>query len=150
MSYGNNWSFSRGSGFTKSPYRSNGYNSGFNRSNFNNGPKKKHSGAKFGYTHGDASKPYVSAWNYSKQRGLISLIASPYVGKNSRTKEHRSGNGRVWENWRVKVFVKRTMQTLWFGCLYDTSTQKITIPDMGFVLNHKAPNGGYCGTFRKK
>lgn len=138
-----NWNYQgRGNGFTKAPYNPQ-YQPRFNK------PQKKHSGAKFGFVHGEEGRPYVTGWNYSKSRGMVSIICSPYKGKSSETKRRTSKSGKVWENWKAKVKHERTMQTVWYNCLYDVNGRKVIIKDLGMVIKPSSPNGGYCGRFKK-
>jgi hypothetical protein len=104
-----------------------------------NQPKKKHTGCKFGSTKDGV--PYISAWNASKSRGMISMIASPYKG----TKTKKSKTGKTWENWFVKITMKNTMDIKNFSGLYNVDNQKLYIKDLNMVANPKAPNGGYFG-----
>lgn len=127
-SYGNN-------------YRNN--NNYSNKQQSNNNVPKKHSGAKSGMT--KTGKMYVQGWNVSKSNGMVSIIAGPT--KNTDT--HKSKSGRTWCNWMAKVTPKMAVPFL-VSCLYDESTGKVIINDLGIVMNPKAPHGGYCGKFGGK
>lgn len=116
-------------GFTGAPYKE-------------QKPIKKHSGCKYS-TARESGKPIVYGWNYSKQRGLISFIASPYKG----TKDHTSKSGKVWQNWVVKITNKRTLQETLTSGLFDKQTRKLILKQQGMVANPNARNGGYFGKF---
>jgi len=128
------------------PYNNSGYgnNRGYNNNNYNNRPKKKHSGCRAGTD--KKGNPYLTGWNYSKSRGMISFFAAP----TSKTKKSTSGSGRTWYNWMLKVFNKRTLQTTIYSCLVTEDCSKAVIEKLGFVMNAKAPNGGYVGSFTRK
>jgi hypothetical protein len=138
---GNNSNFSPYAGQNQRPY-----NQGFNnapRGGSQNFQPKKHSGAKGG--NDKNGNPYVRGWNFSKRNGLRAFFCSPY--KNT-TKHEAEKSGRVYENWMCKVTLSDG-QTFIKGCLYEAATGKVTISDMGMVINPRANNGGYCGTFSK-
>lgn len=111
-------------------------------------PVKKHSGAKSGVnSKGSAKgKQNITGWNYSRNGGLLTFIATSYKD----TDKHKSKSGRVWENWMVSWFNKTTKAKGVVSGLYDTTTGKLIINDWGWVVNPKAPNGGYSGKFTKK
>lgn len=152
--YNNQYNGARNSyGF--SPYYSggsgNGYNrnwnQGFKRTNnyrVNNNQPKKHSGCTAGFSHGDATKPYVRGWKFDKRFGLRNFIAGP----NKKTKRSTSKNGREWENWTAKMQTGEGVKL--FNCLYDCFNKKVIIGDLGFVMNPKAANGGYVGPYYKR
>lgn len=118
-----------------------------NKSNSSN-DQKKHSGASLHTSFADKKTgeiingKFITAWNYSKSRGMLSIIASPRVDADKR----KTANPK-YENWSVKVFFKRTLETKWYNGFYDLVTGKLTVKDMEFVINPKAKNGGYCGTY---
>jgi hypothetical protein len=136
----NNWGFQQGNGYPSAPRR-NSYRDNYKAA------YKKHSGAKFreGESNG---KPWaiVYGWNYSKERGMISFIASPY----SKTKVVTGKSGRKWANWFVKITHHRTMQITKTSGLFDIGARKLHVPDFGMIANPGAPNGGYFGTFKKR
>lgn len=113
-----------------------------------NRPMKKHSGAKMGINRSGKMKdaPNITFWNFSRERGLITAIATPYSG----THEKKSKTGRIWQNWMVSWFNKRTMQRGTTSGLYDAQNNKLIISDWGWVVNPKAPNGGYAGRVGSK
>jgi len=131
-----------------------GYNNGGNNSNYNRGGNnssapKKHSGAKWvAIQKGDnAGKQGVSAWNYSRRRGMVTVLIVPW-GKTHEVKAKSSG--RLWQNWMAKVFFKDIGEPKLFGAMFDVAKRKFYIKELGWVVNPNAPNGGYCGTFIKK
>ncbi|MDI5888736.1 hypothetical protein [Flavobacterium yafengii] len=111
---------------------------------------KKHSGCVLHTNFADkvtgeiVNADFLTAWNYSKSRGMLKIIASPRKDKDKR----KTANPK-FENWAVKVFFARTLETKWYNGFFDVTKKKLTIKDMEFVLNPKAKNGGYCGTFLK-
>lgn len=113
-------------------------------------PKKKHSGCRLHTNFVDkqtgeiVNAHFMTAWNYSKSRGMLSIIASPRKGDKLKTANPK------FENWAVKVFNTKTLETVWHNGFYDKTKQKVTIKDMQFVLNPRAKNGGYAGTFVKR
>lgn len=105
---------------------------------------KKHTGAKKGLIskgeyQGDM---YVSAWNYSKRRGMTSLLAVPYKD----TREHDK-SGRKWLTYICKVSMRDQGVERIEPVLVDANTGQFTLRSMGWVINPGAPRGGYCGTF---
>lgn len=122
-------------------YRQNQNNFRSNSGSFSPAPAKKHSGCKGGQD--KKGRSYVSGWKYSRRTGLVSFFAAPYKG----TSTHKSNNGRVWENWIVKIQNKSTMQESIAPCLYDRTTGKVIIQKLGFVMNPKGGRGGYVGTY---
>jgi len=117
-------------------------NNNQNRGYQNNQPQKKHSGCKEVYK--DGVFAYMNGWNYSKQRGLISFLA--IKSKNSG-EVHTSKSGKRWVQLFVRIFNKRTLQTVKCSGLYDLDTHKLILNEQGMVANPKAPNGGYFGKF---
>lgn len=103
--------------------------------------RKKRTGAKSGKDkHGNH---YVSGWNASKQRGLISVYCTPY----SKTKECTK-SGRLSYNYMVKVQPKFGQDYI-IGGFYFPDKNIVVIPKFGWVVNPDARNGGYCGTYNK-
>lgn len=108
---------------------------------------KKHSGAKesmikIGENKG---KSCITAWNYSKRFGLRTFLVTSY--KNS--KFITSKKGREWQT--MMVTIKSSGQIPQIASAFlDVMTNKVYIPDMKMVINPKAPNGGYCGTFERR
>ena len=104
------------------------------------GPKrsgcKSGTGPKFG-------KPYLSGWRL-RYGVMVGILAFPYEG----TQTH-DGQNHQWENWVAKVTKDGVPEQGVVPCLYDVTTGKVIIKSMGIVMNPKAPNGGYCGTFKK-
>lgn len=125
------------------------WNRGFNGRNmqFAGGrqmQQKKRSGASFGYAQGDADRPYIRGWKYSRRVGLMKVIAGP----NKKTKRSTSKNGRQWEGWTAKV--QTDFGTQLYNALYDVDKKRVFIQDLGLILNPSAPNGGYCGSFFRR
>lgn len=111
---------------------------------------KKHTGcktgsyvAKKGSAHGKGTEvPFVRGWNYSKRHGMRTFLASPY----SKTKQHKSKTGRIWENWMVTV-QQEGQKDFTVSGLYDPQSRKVIINELSMVMNPNAPRGGYCGRF---
>lgn len=129
-------------------YRNTNFNNnrgGNNRSRGNgNGyrgeSRKKHSGCKSGTDKN--GKPYIQGWKYDKTNGLRRFYASPYSG----TKQSTSGSGKVWENWFVRVQLPNGQEMKTSG-LFDKQQNKISIPQLGFVMNPRGGAGGYVGPY---
>jgi hypothetical protein len=132
-------------------YRNNNYGGGYPQQAWGGypPPPKKRSGAKVTLgargTKGEGFE-YVTAWNVSKDRGLITAFVFPY--KN--THEYKNSRGEVSETLMCKIEYKRTGQTKLVPCTRKISSGKVRIPELGMVINPKAPNGGYFGRFTKK
>lgn len=116
-----------------------------NRNNNGSNNQKKHSGAKTGgiRTGAHAGEQYTTGWNYSKRHGLISFGCFPYEG----SKTVQSARGQQWTNVMVKVNKGIAGTSITSGMM--DSTGRVIVKDHGIVINPKAPNGGYCGTFNK-
>lgn len=98
---------------------------------------KKRSGAKFGISQ-KTKRPYIQGWKASKD-GMIKIIAGPT--KKGKVSEQS-------EQWVCNVTVGYAAPVT-MTAFYNINSKKLTIPDMSFVLNPGAPNGGYCGPFYK-
>lgn len=113
----------------------------FNR---NNQQIVKHSGCSAGQT--KDGKPYVRGWKFDKRNGLRSFIAGPT--KNTENHKNKLGT-KVWQNWAVKITMP-SGESFLKSCLYDTTTGKVIINELGFVMNPKGGRGGYVGSFTNK
>lgn len=142
MAY-NGRSYSGGRGYGGRGYSSNaGYTSGGYGDNGGRGyggrQKSKRSGAKY-ISKAANGKACIVGWKASRQ-GIISIVAQPTTkGMVSEQSEH----------WVVKVKVGYANPYLTTG-FYNVNSRRLVIPDMGFVANPSAPNGGYFGTFKRK
>lgn len=105
--------------------------------------RKKHSGASKGTDKN--GKQYFRGWNFSQRRGMITV----YVTAFKSTGEHSAANGNVYTNLMAKVEYKDSGVEKLCGALLSHSTGRVTIPELGMVLNPAAPNGGYFGKFSK-
>lgn len=140
MAYQNrNFSYGGGS----APYRNAApYNPnyGFNNNRPNqvaNRPRKR-SGCK--RTDKDGTV-ILSGWKASRQ-GLLSVYARPYSG----TKEHVGAQrGKHYLNYFVTIVNKNTGHETKTSGLFCMETGKLHIPQLNWVMNPSAPNGGYCG-----
>ncbi len=134
MGYGNYNNNYGGGGYNRGNYNGGGYRSQPNRE------QKKHSGCKSGVDKN--GKQYVSGWKYDKRNGLRKFYASPYSG----THETKSKSNRIWQNWFVRIEMPNGQEIKTSG-LYDVSTGKITISQLGFVMNPRGGRGGYVGPY---
>lgn len=105
-----------------------------------NGPK--HSGCTKGVD--KKGKNYVRAWNYGKRRGMLTAYACEYKSSGEHTSEE---SGITYTNLMVKLNYKDSGVEKIVGGLLSHKTGKITIPELGMVMNPSAPNRGYFGTF---
>lgn len=148
MAYNNNYGYQRNSGYKKSS------NSGYKKSysgggsNYRSKPKKKRSGASAVYND-KKELVSVSGWNMSTSNGYRRFYCTSYEAKNSKTQVHKSKTGREWENWVCVMTTKDGVQHT-MSCLVDLASGKVTVKRIGFVLNPRAANGGYCGTYKKR
>lgn len=145
-------SYNQGGGFGQnySNRRSN-YNQDFSQNQrgnngYNYKPQrqvKKHSGCKTGVLRNGnfAGQQYVQGWNYTKRFGLRSFLAVPY----SKSKEVESSNRKIWKNVMVKVS-QQGVKDFIVGGMLEVITGRVTISELGIIMNPKAPNKGYCGT----
>lgn len=120
-----------------------GYNQGYQHGYGKFRLPKKRSGCKMGTT--KDGRKWISGWNVSRRRGFISMIGGEYKG----TRKHKSGTGREFENWRIKIEYRDTGNTQWVGGLYYLDNKKLIIPELGMVANPNAPQGGYFGTYKR-
>ena len=112
-------------------------------------PRKKHSGAKEGVqTAGiNKGKLYVTAWNYSRGRGMITVKA--FENKKSKAYEvKKTGNRFVMM--MFEVFYKRTGNTVLELASYNLDSGKVYLEKLGMVISCQAPNGGYFGQIKSK
>lgn len=122
-------------------YRGGYHRSGYNRGGYNNQyngyrqPPKKKSGCKLGQD--VKSRPVITAWNVSKTRGFITMVAVPC--KDAKTKSKNS------DKWVASVKFADGKKT--FTAFYNVVTKKLTIPDLDMVAN---PSKNYFGTFVKR
>lgn len=128
----------------------NGNNNWGNNSNYRNGrnhsnngnnnsrPQKKHSGSKF-KTKKDG-RIYVSGWNYSKQRGFITVYAVAY----QKAKEVVSERGIHWIGCYVRVVYHKTGQVLETSSMIDLTNKRMTVKELNMIATTKG-KGGYFG-----
>lgn len=114
--------------------------------------RKKHSGAKMGM--GKNGLNFISAWNYSRRFGLITLIGS-------HRKEGANKNGTLQRNRCVN---RKGEELLIYSCtlnvpmqsprvvtgFFNPNDNKLRIPDLAMVVSPYAPNGGYFGRIKVK
>lgn len=107
------------------------------------------SGCKIGISK-KTGKQYISAWKKTKS-AFFSIIAS----RREKTKEgketaiFKTDTGKIWESWSISILNKSTLDKKIYNGLFDQVSQKLIIKELGWVLNPKAPNGGYVGSFKK-
>lgn len=112
------------------------------------GNKKKHSGARtcISSKPGHEGQIFISAWNFSREKGLVKVFVSPYKG----TRDVQSGSGRTWRVMMAKLSFGRSGQEKIEPVLMDVQSGKVVIKSMGWVVNPRARNGGYCGSFSRR
>lgn len=108
-------------------------------------PIKKHSGAKHRtYTNGNGLLQYLTTgWRLSRTKELISYKA--VTTKKSELSE-KGWFGSIW----ITLTNKVTGEVNSFWGTMQKSTGKVIISDLGVVMNPRANNGGYTGSFTKK
>ena len=128
-------------------------NYGYNRPNYQpyqpQKPIKKHSGAKFTtYTpttgkNANQLQYLVTAWRLNRSKELISVKAV--------TTEKSRLSDKGWFGSVAVTFTNTTTGEVHFhwGTM-QKSTGKVVIDKLAVVINPKAKNGGYCGTYLKK
>ena len=130
--------------YPKKQYNNNGYNGnqGYNGSKK---PVKKHSGAKHTtYTpetgNNKGQKQYLTTGWRLNGRDLISIKAVT----TTKSKESEKG----WFGSVAVTFTntKTGEQNFHWGTM-EKKTGKVVVNDLTFVMNPKAKNGGYAGTF---
>ena len=113
--------------------------------------KRKHSGARFKT---DVNKnPCITAWNYSRRLGLVSIFIAPYKGSydssllgGSKMKVHVSKHNKEYYVWMCKITGKGIDQH--FPVFVSTDMTKAYIRTYGWLVKTTSPNGGYCGKFK--
>lgn len=110
----------------------------YNNSRGNNGGnRKKKTGCKY-KQEARNGKPCITAWNYSKNRGMITIVASPY--------DYYEGENSEGEIWIVNMTNKTTFAKQTFNGFMKKGSRKLVVPDMGMVAN---PDTNYFGTFSR-
>jgi len=123
-----------------------------NRPAYNNGypaapaPRqfRKHSGAKIVHDKKKPERPCLTAWNYSKRLGLVTLIACQ-ASTDFKVKKPEHAHSIKWH---VKITIPMQGDKTYVGS-WHTEKQKLYIPELGLVVNPSAPNGGYFGRCQK-
>lgn len=107
---------------------------------------KKHSGAthstyvpKEGPNKGQ-TQYITNAWKYIKGRGLLTFKCVT-TSKSKITDEGWMGSVAC------EMVNKTTAEVQFFWGMMEAKTGKVVIPALSWVLNPRAKNGGYCGTF---
>ena len=148
----NNYSYDRDRNYGSNGRNDRDYSASGNRyGNSNSGRSssapKKHSGCRVTVASKGSyvGSTVVTGWNYSRRHGLVTFLATPY----SKSHESTSKNGRKWVNYMVTVTPKMSKSFIVSGMM-DSVTKMVTIEELGFVMNPKAKNGGYCGRYGGK
>ena len=129
-------------------YRDDGYHpDSYGRRNYSS-PQKKRSGAKetIQKKGKNQGKLAISAWNYSRGRGLISFSAF----ENKGSKYPKSQSGKKFITMVGELVNKRTGEVTVHPIIYCIDTGKCYLDRLDMVISTKAPNGGYFGTARKR
>ena len=114
-----------------------------------NGSKKKHSGAKVGVQREGKNKGkiYLSAWNYSRSRGMITVKAF----ENAKSKAYTvKSTGNRFVMVMLEIFYKKTGNIILDLVSYNLDTGKAYSDKLGMVISCQAPNGGYFGQIKTK
>lgn len=142
MVNGNYYSHSNGNGGSYRPSyggRSNYQSrSSFGGNGYQSAAPKKHSGARF-VTKEDGAQ-IVSAWNYSRSKGMVVLYARPF--KNTHRVE--SKNGKIWVNLFATIVYRKTGQIAKTGALLDVQAKRLYVKELNMIATSKG-KGGYFG-----
>lgn len=127
-------------------YNSRGYSQKYQNNGYNNYNQqiKKHSGAKEKTISNGVNigKPCIVAWNYNKRLGLRSFL----VTAHSKSKVVQTKKGKEYLTVMCTISQDGRPNQITNGFL-DEHTGKVYLPELRYVINPKAPNGGYCGTY---
>jgi len=135
MSYGNR-------NYSRSRYRNDNYNHSHAS---HHRPRKKRSGAKCGV--GTNGKFYVSAWNASRDKGLI--VVSAFENKKSKKYEVKS-SGKKFTMMIFEIVYRKTGNKVLELASFCTTTNKVYLKRLGMVISCNAPNGGYMGQIKRR
>jgi hypothetical protein len=112
-----------------------------------NGKQPKKSGCKFrSASQNRNNADCITAWNNSKSRGFITLIACPVRDSLIVANER----GYEYEKWVVTIKFKRDFSEKTFTGFFDPATKKLRIPDIQMTASPNASNGGFFGGWSKK
>lgn len=110
-----------------------------------NKPYKKKSGCTF--KDGSRTKngaPCITAWNNSKTRGFITLVACP-----TRAGEvYTTSSGKECEKWVVTIEFKSTFDSKTFTGFYYPKESALRIPDINMTANHRS--NVFCSSIVKQ
>lgn len=122
-------------------------NNNYNNYNSNFQQKKKHSGAKESIQKvgKNSGKLAITAWNYNKNRGMITLKAF----ENKGSKRVKSKNNNTFVTLIAEIFYHQTGNHVIETCLYNLQTGKMFVDKLQMVVSTKARNGGYFGKISK-
>lgn len=106
---------------------------------------RKHSGARI--KDGKNGKPVIFGWN-KKRSAFLTIVACPNNGANALAKGGAiitNKKEQEYARWTATIVEKNTASVSTHSALYNLSTGKLYLPDLGMVVNPNAPNGGYFG-----
>lgn len=130
-------------------YRNNRSNGSFNSNKGNyrsQGQKKKHSGCK--RIVGKNGVEYITGWNFSKSKGMMSFIAGfRHNFKSGQSPQWQSRSGVVYDKMVATITLGPVKHTV--SCLYDPIKKKLRFPN-SWVASLNAPNGGFWGQISKR
>ncbi|UBB90221.1 hypothetical protein J4771_02370 [Candidatus Kaistella beijingensis] len=131
-----------------------GSNSSNNWNNSTNSSrsKVKHSGAKFTkYINSNGEEKYLTTgWRLNRNKELISIKA--ITTKNtSKDTVNKDGEDKGWFGSIAVTFTNTvTGEVNFHWGTMERKTGKVVVDSMAFVMNPRAKNGGYAGTFINK
>lgn len=121
------------------------YKKPYQKADTNNAPKKKHSGAKLTKYHpktgvnAGVEQFLTSGWRLAGK----DLISFSCVTTSKSVLSDKGWFGSI----ACSVINTKTGAKSFYWGMMQKATGKVVISDMALVLNPKAKNGGYCGTF---
>ena len=83
----------------------------------------------------------ISAWNYSRSKGLIVFSAF----ENKRSKYPQSKKGNKFITMIGELVHRKTGEVTVHPIIYNVDTGKAYLNRLDMVISTKAPNGGYFG-----
>lgn len=87
----------------------------------------------------------ISAWNATnKNRGLVKVFISPTKDSDEI---HESKTGNQYVRMMCKLFWVNSGIEKIESVLMNVNTKRVIIESLGWVVNPKAKNGGYCARF---
>ena len=143
MSWGN-FGNNRGGNYARGGQRSSG-RSDYDRGGFQRQEGKKHSGASMTIIKSENSKykgqMCVTAWNWSRKRGMVTLAAFPYYGTHET---RQSASGKVYIVMMGRMQFKDSGVEKHEVVLVEKSTGQFTFRSEGILVR---PKTNYCGHY---